>query len=269
MLVEITERAMAHCNKQDVLIVGGVGCNLRLQEMMGVMVAVSDRRLRQGRRGQRACCAAALALLQGGRGCRMRVPGPCRAGSKPPTGGRCPCAGARRQAVRHGRPLLHRQRRHDRVAGHPGLQDGLHDAAGGDHLHAAVPDGRGARDVARLRGGRGMSCACVGGVRARGPGADRKRIAESLVKANHASGIAPDRSYWRRASANPGQRAAAHEAHSTRKPGSLLRHRCAITATSLRHRRAPAVAELPASSRRAAVRRTLIVHSSRLMSSYY
>jgi N6-L-threonylcarbamoyladenine synthase len=38
MLVEITERAMAHCNKSDVLIVGGVGCNLRLQEMMRIMV---------------------------------------------------------------------------------------------------------------------------------------------------------------------------------------------------------------------------------------
>uniref|UniRef100_A0A3P9MPJ0 N(6)-L-threonylcarbamoyladenine synthase n=1 Tax=Oryzias latipes TaxID=8090 RepID=A0A3P9MPJ0_ORYLA len=37
MLVEITERAMAHCGSQEVLIVGGVGCNLRLQEMMGVM----------------------------------------------------------------------------------------------------------------------------------------------------------------------------------------------------------------------------------------
>ena len=31
MLVEITERAMAHCGVPDVLIVGGVGCNLRLQ----------------------------------------------------------------------------------------------------------------------------------------------------------------------------------------------------------------------------------------------
>ena len=38
MLVEITERAMAHVGTQDVLIVGGVGCNVRLQEMMGVMV---------------------------------------------------------------------------------------------------------------------------------------------------------------------------------------------------------------------------------------
>jgi N6-L-threonylcarbamoyladenine synthase len=31
MLVEITERAMAHCDSKDVLIVGGVGCNERLQ----------------------------------------------------------------------------------------------------------------------------------------------------------------------------------------------------------------------------------------------
>uniref|UniRef100_A0A060THC2 N(6)-L-threonylcarbamoyladenine synthase n=1 Tax=Blastobotrys adeninivorans TaxID=409370 RepID=A0A060THC2_BLAAD len=37
MLVEITERAMAHVNSTQVLIVGGVGCNERLQEMMGLM----------------------------------------------------------------------------------------------------------------------------------------------------------------------------------------------------------------------------------------
>jgi N6-L-threonylcarbamoyladenine synthase len=37
MLVEITERAMAHVGSRDVLIVGGVGCNERLQEMMGIM----------------------------------------------------------------------------------------------------------------------------------------------------------------------------------------------------------------------------------------
>ena len=37
MLVEITERAMAHCNKKDVLLVGGVGCNERLQKMMAQM----------------------------------------------------------------------------------------------------------------------------------------------------------------------------------------------------------------------------------------
>lgn len=39
MLVEITERAMAHVGSKEVLIVGGVGCNLRLQEMMGQMAA--------------------------------------------------------------------------------------------------------------------------------------------------------------------------------------------------------------------------------------
>lgn len=38
MLVEVTERAMAHCGQQDVLVVGGVGCNLRLQEMLKSMV---------------------------------------------------------------------------------------------------------------------------------------------------------------------------------------------------------------------------------------
>ena len=37
MLVEITERAMAHVGSNQVLIVGGVGCNIRLQEMMGMM----------------------------------------------------------------------------------------------------------------------------------------------------------------------------------------------------------------------------------------
>jgi len=45
MLVEITERAMAHCDKKDVLIVGGVGCNERLQEMMRTMCAERGGRL--------------------------------------------------------------------------------------------------------------------------------------------------------------------------------------------------------------------------------
>ncbi|KAI3323157.1 glycoprotease [Xylariaceae sp. AK1471] len=39
MLVEITERAMAHVGSAQVLIVGGVGCNERLQAMMGYMAA--------------------------------------------------------------------------------------------------------------------------------------------------------------------------------------------------------------------------------------
>jgi len=33
MLIEITERAMSHVRSKDLLIVGGVGCNKRLQEM--------------------------------------------------------------------------------------------------------------------------------------------------------------------------------------------------------------------------------------------
>uniref|UniRef100_A0A1B6E6R6 N(6)-L-threonylcarbamoyladenine synthase n=1 Tax=Clastoptera arizonana TaxID=38151 RepID=A0A1B6E6R6_9HEMI len=37
MLVETTERAMAHCSSEEVLLVGGVGCNERLQDMMGAM----------------------------------------------------------------------------------------------------------------------------------------------------------------------------------------------------------------------------------------
>jgi N6-L-threonylcarbamoyladenine synthase len=37
MLVEITERALAHVSASEVLIVGGVGCNSRLHEMMSNM----------------------------------------------------------------------------------------------------------------------------------------------------------------------------------------------------------------------------------------
>lgn len=45
MLVETTERAMAHCGSQEVLIVGGVGCNKRLQEMMGIMCTERNAKL--------------------------------------------------------------------------------------------------------------------------------------------------------------------------------------------------------------------------------
>jgi N6-L-threonylcarbamoyladenine synthase len=43
MLVETTECAMAHCGSNEVLIVGGVGCNLRLQAMMGSIVNSKER----------------------------------------------------------------------------------------------------------------------------------------------------------------------------------------------------------------------------------
>ncbi|RWS22198.1 putative tRNA N6-adenosine threonylcarbamoyltransferase-like protein [Leptotrombidium deliense] len=42
MLVETTERAMSNTNSSEVLIVGGVGCNLRLQEMMQTMAEERD-----------------------------------------------------------------------------------------------------------------------------------------------------------------------------------------------------------------------------------
>ncbi|KRX04717.1 hypothetical protein PPERSA_03108 [Pseudocohnilembus persalinus] len=38
MLTEVTERAMAHCDSKEVIIVGGVGANVRLQKMVEAMV---------------------------------------------------------------------------------------------------------------------------------------------------------------------------------------------------------------------------------------
>jgi len=37
MLLEVSERAMAHCDKDELLLAGGVACNKRLQEMAGIM----------------------------------------------------------------------------------------------------------------------------------------------------------------------------------------------------------------------------------------
>mmetsp|Transcript_31284 Transcript_31284/g.101868 ORF Transcript_31284/g.101868 Transcript_31284/m.101868 type:complete len:353 (-) Transcript_31284:567-1625(-) len=45
MLVEITERALAHTGKSEVLIVGGVGCNERLQQMMEGMCKARGARM--------------------------------------------------------------------------------------------------------------------------------------------------------------------------------------------------------------------------------
>ncbi|VVB76248.1 tRNA N6-adenosine threonylcarbamoyltransferase [Candidatus Tiddalikarchaeum anstoanum] len=36
-LVEVTERALAHCMKNELVVTGGVGCNARLQEMCNIM----------------------------------------------------------------------------------------------------------------------------------------------------------------------------------------------------------------------------------------
>eukprot|EP00009_Paramoeba_aestuarina_P008183 CAMPEP_0201520174 /NCGR_PEP_ID=MMETSP0161_2-20130828/10540_1 /ASSEMBLY_ACC=CAM_ASM_000251 /TAXON_ID=180227 /ORGANISM="Neoparamoeba aestuarina, Strain SoJaBio B1-5/56/2" /LENGTH=343 /DNA_ID=CAMNT_0047918455 /DNA_START=14 /DNA_END=1045 /DNA_ORIENTATION=+ len=43
MLIETTERAMAHCGQNEVLIVGGVGCNEHLQEMMKTMLSQREK----------------------------------------------------------------------------------------------------------------------------------------------------------------------------------------------------------------------------------
>ncbi len=42
MLVEVAERAMAHCEKDELLLGGGVACNLRLQEMCKKMCKDRD-----------------------------------------------------------------------------------------------------------------------------------------------------------------------------------------------------------------------------------
>jgi N6-L-threonylcarbamoyladenine synthase len=48
MLVETTERALSHTGSNQVLIVGGVGCNVRLQEMMAQMLAGWENKIWEG-----------------------------------------------------------------------------------------------------------------------------------------------------------------------------------------------------------------------------
>lgn len=64
MLVEITERAMAHCGANAVLIVGGVGCNMRLQEMMAGMAA--ERGASVGAMDARYCIDNGAMIAQAG-----------------------------------------------------------------------------------------------------------------------------------------------------------------------------------------------------------
>jgi len=74
MLVEITERAMAHVGAGAVLIVGGVGCNARLQAMMAAMAAARGGAVHgmDARycidNGAMIALAGARDLLAGGRG---------------------------------------------------------------------------------------------------------------------------------------------------------------------------------------------------------
>ncbi|PFH54589.1 hypothetical protein AMATHDRAFT_72383 [Amanita thiersii Skay4041] len=64
MLVEITERAMAHIGSKEVLIVGGVGCNERLQEMMGIMA--SERAGQVFATDERFCIDNGIMIAQAG-----------------------------------------------------------------------------------------------------------------------------------------------------------------------------------------------------------
>ncbi len=53
MLTEVTERALSHINSNEVLIVGGVGCNERLQQIMEKML--QERGGKLGAMDQRYC----------------------------------------------------------------------------------------------------------------------------------------------------------------------------------------------------------------------
>lgn len=64
MLVEITERALAHQGTDEVLIVGGVGCNLRLQEMMRIMA--EERGAKLFATDERFCIDNGAMIAQGG-----------------------------------------------------------------------------------------------------------------------------------------------------------------------------------------------------------
>ena len=46
MMTEVTERAMAHCVKSELVLGGGVACNSRLQEMCTLMC--DDRKAKVG-----------------------------------------------------------------------------------------------------------------------------------------------------------------------------------------------------------------------------
>lgn len=64
MLVEITERAMAHIGSREVLIVGGVGSNERLQQMMGIMA--SERGGKVFATDERFCIDNGIMIAQAG-----------------------------------------------------------------------------------------------------------------------------------------------------------------------------------------------------------
>ena len=66
MLIEITERAMAHTGQTDVLIVGGVGCNKRLQAMMQEMVLQRENKAKLCAMDHRYCIDNGAMIAQAG-----------------------------------------------------------------------------------------------------------------------------------------------------------------------------------------------------------
>jgi len=110
MLVEITERAMAHCGQSEVLIVGGVGCNERLQEMMKQMVE---------QRGGRVC-AMDDRLSHWARSCCSDLTYP-------------------RYNLWQ---VLHRQRCDDRLDRDVDVQIRYHNSNGGYVVHPKISDGQ-------------------------------------------------------------------------------------------------------------------------------
>eukprot|EP00606_Chrysophyceae_sp_TOSAG23-5_P000013 GSChrysophyteH2.ASY1.ANO1.1587.1 assembled CDS len=66
MLVETTERAIAHTQADTVLIVGGVGCNLRLQQMMETMADEPKGDVKLCAMDQRYCIDNGAMIAQAG-----------------------------------------------------------------------------------------------------------------------------------------------------------------------------------------------------------
>ena len=111
MLVETTERAMAHCNKKDVLLVGGVGCNERLQEMMALMAE------ERGGRVSLFYSSFVRDAVSATRGLIFLVPIRTRLLGLVPFLIAAVFPLLFHAGLRDGQPLLHRQRRDDRLGG--------------------------------------------------------------------------------------------------------------------------------------------------------
>lgn len=75
MLTEVTERALAHMKTKEVLLVGGVGYNKRLQEMMRLMCAEHDAKFSVPLKycGDNGVMIAVLGALMHGAGARMEI----------------------------------------------------------------------------------------------------------------------------------------------------------------------------------------------------